>query len=321
MPRFRDENDINSLFGLAGEQLDLPDGVVEKDYWVAQALRALQRAYPDEFIFKGGTSLSKGFALIQRFSEDIDILVRDKPGSSHNQRYKRLRKMVATAAAEVSGGKSNTVTVHNKGEFRIEELSYGPETDGPSFMLPIIRLDIGIIGGIEPHGSRTIGTLLGDVLAAARGIDVGAFDDLAPFEVPVLHPGRTLMEKVMHVHTLSVRNVATPQALQGLRAARHFYDIYCLLGHEESCELLADRDAFEEVLADAEAISTQHFKGVEPRPADGYAASQAFTGPTRLKEFWQEEYATTLEGYYFGAGDHPSFDEVCERVQAQRELL
>ncbi len=168
---------------------------------------------------------------------------------------------------------------------------------------------------------RTIGTLLGDVLATARGVDVAAYDDLAPFKVPVLHPGRTLVEKVMHVHTLSVRNFAAPKALQGLRAARHFYDIYCLLGHEESCELLTDRDTFQIVLTDAEAISTQHFQGVEPRPAGGYAASQAFADAAPLKEFWQKEYATTLGGYYFGAGDHPSFDEVCERVREQRDLL
>jgi len=71
MALLRDQEDLPALCGQAGEILDLPHGVVEKDYWVTQALRALQATYPGEFIFKGGTSLSKGFALIQRFSEDI----------------------------------------------------------------------------------------------------------------------------------------------------------------------------------------------------------------------------------------------------------
>ena len=92
MTRLRDEQELEALCERAGEILDIPTGVVEKDYWVVQALRALQANHPDEFIFKGGTSLSKGFQLIERFSEDIDILVRDRDGDTNKVRYARARE-------------------------------------------------------------------------------------------------------------------------------------------------------------------------------------------------------------------------------------
>jgi hypothetical protein len=323
MPRLRDQQDLRALCGVAGERLDLPEGVVEKDYWVTQALRALQRAYSGEFIFKGGTSLSKGFRLIERFSEDIDILVRDRDGDTKSGRYRRLKAMTETAAAAVGdpGAETERIGGDNAGLARIEQLRYGPETDGPALMLPYIRLDIGILGGIEPHGMRLISTLVGDVLARELNIDAVDYDDLAPFEVPVLHPARTLVEKLMLVHTVVVRHGDEPEQLRRYRAARHFYDIHCLLGHDETCGLLANRDTFQSVLSDAERISTQHFGGVEPRPADGFAASEAFCGPQPLHDVLNREYTDTLAGYYFGTEPHPSFGDVCERVEARRDLL
>lgn len=320
MTRLRDEQDLEGLCERVGEILDIPTGVVEKDYWVAQVLRALQTTYPGEFIFKGGTSLSKGFQLIERFSEDIDVLVRDRDGDSNKVRYQRLKAMTKTAAAAVGdpGGEARRIGGDDAGLFRIEHLHYGPETEGPAFMLPYIRLDIGILGGIKPHGTRVISTLVGDVLASEAAFSPVDFDDLSPFGVPVLHPGRTLVEKLMLVNTVAVRHSHDRYELRRQRSARHFYDIHCLLGHDESCELLADRDTFHTVLADAERISAKHFGGVEPRPGAGFAASTAF-GARRIA--FADEYADTLSGYYFGADPHPSFDDVCERVEQRRELL
>lgn len=59
----------------AADSLDLDERFVEKDYWVTTILRIIARELGDKTIFKGGTSLSKGWALIERFSEDIDLFV------------------------------------------------------------------------------------------------------------------------------------------------------------------------------------------------------------------------------------------------------
>ena len=67
-PEFRDE-----LVG-AADHLGIPVLAVEKDYWVSRSLRGMAAARPDGFIFKGGTSITKGWRIGNRFSEDIDIL-------------------------------------------------------------------------------------------------------------------------------------------------------------------------------------------------------------------------------------------------------
>lgn len=263
MPLLRAEDDLPALCGVAADLLGVPAAVVEKDYWVAQALRGLQEKHPDEFIFKGGTSLSKAYGLIQRFSEDIDILVRERDGEAKSARYKRIGEMTADAAAAVGDpGEREKVFAERSGLHRTERLHYGPDIGGPALMLPHIRLDIGVAGGIEPNEARPIGTLLGDVLVDQRGIELTDFDDLAPFSVPVLHPGRTLVEKLLLVHTVATQSADDVDRLAGFRAARHFYDIHCLLRVEASCSLLEDRPRFESVLEDAVRVSSEHFDEV-----------------------------------------------------------
>jgi hypothetical protein len=73
--RFRDSAEFAPTIDAAAAQLGIGPAAVEKDYWVSEALRALAGGYGDDFVFKGGTSLSKGHRLIGRFSEDIDVLV------------------------------------------------------------------------------------------------------------------------------------------------------------------------------------------------------------------------------------------------------
>ena len=62
------------LLRATADARSLPPWIVEKDYYVTRALRALCDYIGDQFLFKGGTSLSKGWNLIERFSEDIDLL-------------------------------------------------------------------------------------------------------------------------------------------------------------------------------------------------------------------------------------------------------
>jgi len=72
---FRDTGEFSPTLDAAAERMGIGPTAVEKDYWVTQILRVLADSYVDDFVFKRGTSLSKGFGLIERFSEDIDILV------------------------------------------------------------------------------------------------------------------------------------------------------------------------------------------------------------------------------------------------------
>lgn len=137
----------------------------------------------------------------------------------------------------------------------------------------------------------------------------------------MLHPGRTLVEKLLLVHTAATRCSLASELLDSLRVGRHYYDIYCLLGHEESCQLLADGATFKDVLGDAVRISIEHFGGVEGRPEDGFAASVAFCAEDELLESLARHYEETMDVFYFGRQPHPPFTSVCDRVAENRDLL
>lgn len=71
-PRFRDLPEFGPTIDAAAERLGISATAVEKDYWVSEVLSALESEFAGDFILKEGTSLSKGYGLIERFSEDID---------------------------------------------------------------------------------------------------------------------------------------------------------------------------------------------------------------------------------------------------------
>ena len=79
----RDDPDFQVAIDRAARDLGEHAAFVEKDYWVTQLLRALCEALPNEFMLKGGASLSKGYDIIHRFSEDVDILLVPTAGQSY----------------------------------------------------------------------------------------------------------------------------------------------------------------------------------------------------------------------------------------------
>ena len=76
------------------QQKGIPEIYIEKDYWVTYALyNRFKDEIGKETVFKGGTSLSKCFGLIQRFSEDIDLVVLKKDGETGNQLKTKIKKI------------------------------------------------------------------------------------------------------------------------------------------------------------------------------------------------------------------------------------
>src|SRR5215813_14099879 len=140
---FRDRPDFAASLDAAAERLGFSAAIVEKDYWVTQALRALARDFPTDFIFKGGTSLSKSYRLIQRFSEDVDILViqRQTKGATHT-----LMKDMARAVDGVLGGPV-TVVSSETGVHRDVRIQFPAARKGTGRLAADVRLEAGIRGG------------------------------------------------------------------------------------------------------------------------------------------------------------------------------
>jgi len=75
-------------------QLDIPEIFIEKDYWVTCALHLIfHDPIGEETVFKGGTALSKCFGLIERFSEDIDLVVKHHGGETDNQLKRKIKRV------------------------------------------------------------------------------------------------------------------------------------------------------------------------------------------------------------------------------------
>jgi predicted nucleotidyltransferase component of viral defense system len=319
--RFRDAKEFGPTLDAAAERLGISATAVEKDYWVSEALRVLARDFGGDFIFKGGTSLSKGYRLIERFSEDIDILV--LPGERGRGTTDKLMKAMGRVAASGIGGEISSVGGSETGRHRSYEVTYPATRTGTTLVRTSVLLEMGVRGGEHPHELVPISCLLGDVLEAA-GTDLREFADFEPFEVLVLHPARTLLEKLVHIHAVAQELAADASRQPDRRSGRHFYDVFQLLGERRVLDLLADREQVEQVLESIDEITRDNFGervGVELRPAGGFAASLAFDLGSDMSLRLRAAYEATMPELYFGADTLPTWNAICSRVAELRELL
>jgi hypothetical protein len=231
-------------------------------------------------------------------------------------------KSMGQAAAAIAQGQADGHYGAEKGVHRACRFSY-PATYTPTDVVATsVLLEMGVRGGPNPHEQVPIGSLLGNVLEAA-GADLGQYDDLWPFEVAVLHPGRTLLEKLYGIHALAGQLVAnTLDVDKPRRNGRHFYDIYQLLGHVHVLELLADRAQVEQIMASIEETSQGEFHATgEQRPEGGFAASPAFDRSSDVSRQMQSAYEAVMPALYFGTEPLPTWHDIYERVQEQGQLL
>ena len=273
MPRFRESNEFRPTLDAAAERLGISATAVEKDYWVSEVLRVLARDFAGDFIFKGGTSLPKGYRIVERFSEDIDILI--IPAGRGRNTTGRLMKDMGHAAAAGIGGQAVKIGGSETGRHRSYQVSYPATREPTTLVRTSVLLEMGVRGGQDPHEPVTISCLLGGVLETA-GTSLSEFADLEPFEVNVLHPGRTLLEKLILIHALTQQPETSAARRAEARSGRHFYDIYQLLDDDRVLDLLADRDQMMQASrASRRSIAPTSAGATTPHPARRMASRQA----------------------------------------------
>lgn len=312
---FRDKSVFQPTIEAAGEHLGVSAVIVEKDYWVSQALRVLGDEFPDDFVFKGGTSLSKAYGLIERFSEDIDLLV--VAGSRGRGAVDRLMKDMGEAVGQVLGGPPISENAE-RGTHRTYRIGYSTGQSHDPVTRSSVLLEMGIRGGSRPCRRIEIQTMLGNVLADA-GTDVSGFADLEPFSVHVLHPGRTLLEKLYAIHAEAVRLSSDVSRPVKARVGRHFYDVFQLLGNEEVAKFLADAATVSTALEEIEFISREHFargSSGEFRPEGGFRFSPAFDASSNVAARLRIAYESDMGELYYGKGPWPTWADVCKQMSS-----
>lgn len=309
-----DPDGVSVLAAQVSESTGLPRAHVEKDFWVTEVIRGVvAAAHPlgTTLVFKGGTSLSKAYKIIERFSEDVDMLVILLNGTK-GKRNRILKELVqgavdATAIeAEIVGGATT------EGEKRGARFHYRTESGQDSGLKEGVFLEIGTRGGAMPTASHQIKSLIaeysGDAIADAV--------ELSPVEVLVQKPSRTLVEKLVLLHTTHCAD--NPE--NAIKAARHYYDVHQLLGHPEILNEVARSNVT--ILAhDVYTYSKLADRPVEQRPAEGFAASPAFmNGP--YMDLVRAEYDSHVLGQLLWPNAvRPSFDDCITIVQRCRNQL
>jgi hypothetical protein len=320
--RFRDTKEFAPTIEAAAEQFDISATAVEKDYWVSEVLRVLASEFPGDFILKGGTSLSKGYDLIQRFSEDIDILV--IPGTRGRGATDKLMKRMSETAAAWIAGTAASYGGAETGRHRSYEIHYPALRPATQLIQTRVLLEMGVRGGGQPQETVTIGSLLGDALARA-GTDLTQFPDLEPFHLAVLHPGRTLLEKLVLVHIEAQRLSLDPDRAPDQRIGRHFYDIHELLGDRNVQELIHDQTQVEEILKEIGDITRLYFinpeEELETSPPGGFMTSPGFQPGSEVSERLRSAYEETMPRFYFGADPLPDWDAISDRVARAKDHI
>lgn len=324
------------LFLATANRIGAPVGNVEKDFWVCWTLNSLYHERPagePRLLFKGGTSLSKGYDLIKRFSEDIDVTVfRDdleEPASveelealSNKKRRAKLdairdacgtyitgplREFLAAQLADVTNG-TGRVEIDEADHDGQTLLLWYPEVeprDG-AYVRPAIRLESGAKSALDPHGPLTITPYVAE---EAPGID------LAVPDVTTIEATRTFWDKVVIAHGLRRWYERRGELRQeGQRVSRHYYDLHCLMQSETGKAALADL----ELGADCVRHARMFFDRPDYDLASAVTGSFAIEPAPKMVDALARDYANTT-AMIFGAP--PSFDDILASArQIEREL-
>jgi hypothetical protein len=302
--------------------------VVEKDFWGCWALGQIFMAHslPGP-LFKGGTSLSKVYAIIARFSEDVDVVLdrhalgfegdRDPINITGTNRRKRgIEELAAACSEAVRGTVRNTLQKRFQSELGDSGWSLTPDPnnrDGQSLLFaypkgidprlygtvgyirPVIRLEFGCRGDVWPAEDRTI-----------RAYVTEQFPDLfrwADCPVRVLRPERTFWEKVTLLHAVTCSGKMPP------RLSRHYYDVSRMYQHGVGRHALTDPALLEAVVKHKSVF----FREAPARYDLAVPGTLKIVPGAELERTVRRDYREMQEMIF---GDAPRFDDIL-RISAK----
>ena len=294
------------------------ESIIEKDYFVTEVLRIINQTSGDKIIFKGGTSLSKGWNLIQRFSEDIDIFFDPKTFDPHlgknaiNRELKKLRQ----AIEKYPGLKFIEEESRTIGGFgRSDYFEYVQRLSGAGDIRNRVLVEVGTASGREPTESIKLQSYLGQFLQE-QGISLGA-DDESSFEMMLLHFRRTFVEKMFAIHAKVESFKKTGLGIGGY--ARHYYDLFCLAKRPEVLQMLRSNE-YEEIKNDYDKISSEYFSANYIPPDEmSFQKSDALFPSTQLASILGQEFEKQCRILCFG--ESPTWKQVQLTFNEIKELL
>ena len=326
---------VDRLAMLQQTEIDHPginQVAIEKDWWVTVTLKALfQTDCREALIFKGGTSLSKGFNIIERFSEDIDLAIGHSffgiEKTSKSQREK-LRKTARAYIHEtlsvqldarlkemgITGYSIENITqVQDKnGEWKAIDSDKDPTVillhypsiveETISYIPPRVKIEISCLSMDEPTEEREIRSLIGESFED-EDTDAGS-------RIRTVVPTRTFLEKLF-----LLAEEFQKEKPRSVRMSRHLYDLEKLMYTAYGREALADRSLYDAIVEHRKAYYALKYVNYDLHAP----ATIDFMLPEQAREAWKADYTDMRR--FFIYGQSLEFDALMQRMRELNERI
>ena len=310
------------------ESIHLPDYAIEKDWWVTMVLKALFETDCAPYLeFKGGTSLSKGWSLIERFSEDIDLTIDHAfftDNIANNNRLKILRKKChkyvindlaiqlenILAQMGLHGFAVASRTVDEEGNIistdadpTVLYVDYESVSDGSSPYMPArVKIEISCLSMKEPFEMRAINSMIQGKFSEEDGD--------ATCVIPVVMPERTILEKAF-----LLCEEFQKQNPRSLRMSRHLYDLEKLMDTSFGEKALSDRALYEKVVEHRRKFYHVSYANYDK----DYPPYITIVPPDSCLAAWRQDYQDLQQ--HFIHGRSLSFDDLLKRMEILQQRL
>jgi len=313
------------IYKNAGEKNNLPAYAIEKDWWVVQTLSILQDTEIGEhLVFKGETSLSKAWDVIERFSEDIDLAV-DRTffgfeGELGKNQRTNLRKAANKYITETlfpelkeAFGKAGIKDV----KIELEEITssdqdpviinvyYPALIESPGYIQPRVQIEIGCRSLREPFEN-------GSILSLVDSSYPKADFKQDSITIPTVLPERTFWEKIFLLHEEFQR---PKEKIRVDRMSRHLYDIYQISKTTTTDKALGDKDLYESIVKHRHRytrVGGVDYNLHQPQSID-------FLPSKELTPAWKADYAIMQEQMIHG--DSPKYEDLIKSLIELKEKI
>ncbi|HED06712.1 MAG TPA: nucleotidyl transferase AbiEii/AbiGii toxin family protein [Ignavibacteria bacterium] len=289
---------------------------VEKDYWVTLALYSIfSNEIGKSCIFKGGTALSKCNHLIDRFSEDIDIVLLKQGNESSNHLKNKLKKITKIVGELIPEIKIQGIT-NKKGMIRKTAHNYPKIFEG---LFGQIRDNLIVeatwFGSFEPFEKGKVNSLIYEMILETNQQQIADEYELNPFEVNVLSPKRTFCEKIMSL----VRFSYTNSPIEDLNnKIRHIYDLNQMLKNKEVEHFFSSKE-FDELLLTVANDDMLSFKSGNEWLQNHPTQAMIFKERNEVWDKLKSNYFSTFNKLVYG--ELPNDIEILETLKRITERM
>ena len=321
------EEERRTIFRNTAQRKGVHESIIEKDFWVCLMLDYLfhKSKFQQRLTFKGGTSLSKCYGLIRRFSEDIDLILdwrlldyeKDEPWAERTKTKQDAFNKEANARAETFLADEFMPAIRSDlseiiGKDAMVEIDHSdpqtvnfhyPQLFSAETILQSLRLEIGALAAWTPSTEKVVAPYVFDYYPKLAQI--------TPTSITTSSAERTFWEKVTILHHEANR----PDHLEmPTRYSRHYYDLHCISKSEHKANALKQLDLLQKVVV----FKMRFYPRAWAKYEEALQGSIKLVPPQFRLEALRNDYDFMREMLF---GDYPSFSDLMESIgNLEREL-